>query len=170
MKTKLLVISLFTCFMIFNCSVEEVNTGEFEQDPIDNIQTSKLATHKFSMKESGSIVNVKPQDCDSEGQYVLTGHAVIQNFGEFKTYAIQCTDFGINNYLKGWFDDGNNNILYFYSEKTDQDSNGRYYQYHFIGGTGKFAEVTGEINVYINENFNGSSGVYSKHAEGSIDF
>lgn len=173
MKTRTILMLALSAMLIMSCSREAIeapitDTADLEMN-FSNDGTKAPTTIKIFMEGFGTMKMVKPTECLGLNQVEMEGMSQELQLGRFKTITRNCTDFGKQNYIKGMhisMESGDK--LYFESEVSGIDDEGKWYNYVYVGGTGKYKDVKGEIKYHSSSN--GAILDYKNHGEGYLIF
>lgn len=169
MRTKLLFLIALSTMLFLGCSVDPLDEPNMTTIN-DNTERSVKPT-PISFKSSGVITVMEDRMCEPYLYLDMNGILVSEAFGKMRVSMTNCTDFRTVHFIKGSYEDGNGDKMFFYSEVSGYDENGNWHLYVFDGGTGRYMNLSGKLKVYDHiELQNEKEGIFIQHAEGILSF
>lgn len=170
MKTRIIIYPLLALFLlsISACSKDDIDEPIEPMKSVELFDQKKLQNIEF--KEIGEFEWDREIDCIEDGRFILKGKMKDASLGFLSTKMMICTDYDQQFYLKGTQTTAKGEELHFTAYEIKKDATGYWMVFNYLGGTGSFANVSGQAKVKSSEGFQSTiSGVYKFHGLGTLN-
>lgn len=172
MKSRLLI-TLFVLALIYGCS--DQTESDDSRSLISNTEMNG-PNKPFKVRGSGTFVGVAPDgSCNLPVQIALNGGGNATHTGLYTvdlTWCFQPPEGPL--FIFGTIIAANGDELYIETTGQGVGDNGEVYEtFAFVGGTGRFTEVSGEFDLYTTTVWDTNCdlcGTYTNYGEGTISY